>query len=140
VSAELWRRTGGFDEGYFMYWEDVDFGYRALGVGARVTLREDLVAVHDQGGTQGPRHGRAKSSLYYFYNCRNRLLFGERHLGRADLLRWLVLTPRVSWEVLLRGGRRQLLAQPRLAWSAASGGLAGMWAAARDLARLTGSR
>ncbi len=137
-SADLWRRTGGFDEGYFMYWEDVDFGYRAAGVGGRVALRQDLTAVHDQGGTQGPRRGRAKSSLYYYYNCRNRLLFGLRHLGPRDLFRWLVLTPQVSWEILLRGGRRQLLTQPRLAWSAAAGGLTGIWLAARHLARPTG--
>ena len=133
VHDEVWQRVGGFDEGFFMYWEDVDFGYRAVGVGAHVVLREDLVAVHDQGGTQGPRRGRAKSDLYYFYNCRNRLLFGVRHLGRSDLLRWLLSTPRVSWEILLHGGRRQLLESPRPAWSALRGGLSGMLLAARRL-------
>jgi len=134
-SADLWRGTGGFDEGYFMYWEDVDFTFRALSAGGRVTLRDDLTAVHDQGGTQGPRRGRAKSSLYYFYNCRNRLLFGVRHLDRADLLRWLISTPKVSWEVLLRGGRHQLVGRPQLAWSAASGGLVGIGYAIRRLAQ-----
>ncbi len=124
--GELWRRSGGFDEDYFMYWEDVDFTFRCLCQGGRVVVRDDLSAVHDQGGTQGPRRGRSKSALYYYYNCRNRMMFAVKHLDRAAVMRWWVKTPRVSWEVLLRGGRRQLLSQPRLAWSAASGGLAGM--------------
>lgn len=133
VHDEIWQRVGGFDESFFMYWEDVDFGYRTADLGAHVVLREDLVAVHDQGGTQGPRRGRAKSDLYYFYNCRNRLVFGVRHLSRGDLLRWLLHTPRVSWEILLHGGRRQLLQSPRPAWSALRGGLSGMLLAVRRL-------
>ena len=30
VHDELLDRIGGFDEGYFLYWEDVDLGYRAV--------------------------------------------------------------------------------------------------------------
>ncbi|MET0694738.1 MAG: glycosyltransferase family 2 protein [Propionibacteriaceae bacterium] len=126
VHRSLWERTGGFDETYFMYWEDVDFTFRALEVGGHVVVRDDLTGVHDQGGTQGPRRGRAKSDLYYFYNCRNRMLFAVQHLGSRDVARWWLRTPRVSWEILLHGGRRQLVESPRPAWSAARGGLAGM--------------
>src|SRR3954468_14296785 len=126
VHDELLSRIGGFDEGYFLYWEDVDLGYRAVAAGGSVILREDLVAVHDEGGTHGPRQGRAKSALYYRYNCRNRLAFAARHLDRRRLLRWVLATPAVSWEILLRGGRRQLLAQPSLAWAALAGSMAGL--------------
>ena len=125
VHDELLSRIGGFDEGYFLYWEDVDLGYRAVAAGGSVILRDDLIAVHDEGGTHGPREGRAKSPLYYRYNCRNRLLFAARHLDRRGLLRWLLSTPAVSWEILLRGGRRQLLHSPRLFLSAVRGALAG---------------
>jgi GT2 family glycosyltransferase len=133
MHRDLWLRLDGFASDYFMYWEDVDLNYRAHQLGARIVLRNDLTVVHDQGGTQGPRRGRAKSALYYYYNCRNRMLFASRHLGRRDLLRWLVRTPKVSGEILLRGGRRQLLAQPGLAWSAARGAAAGGRLALRSL-------
>jgi GT2 family glycosyltransferase len=132
LSAELDERLGGMAESYFLYWEDVDLSYRTLQAGGRVVVREDLVAVHDEGGTQG-RSGRAKSPLYYRYNCRNRLLFAARHLSRRDLLRWLVTTPAESWDVLMRGGRRQLLTAPGLAFSALRGSLAGAGAAVAAL-------
>ncbi len=126
VHDELLTRIGGFDEGYFLYWEDVDLGFRAVAAGATVVLREDLAAVHDEGGTHGEdRRGRAKSALYYRYNARNRLLFAARHLGRRALLRWVLTTPAVTWDILLRGGRRQLLREPALLWAAARGALAG---------------
>src|SRR4051794_19835785 len=30
LTAELWRLTGGFDDEYFLYWEDVDFSRRVV--------------------------------------------------------------------------------------------------------------
>jgi GT2 family glycosyltransferase len=125
VHRELFERIGGMAEEYFLYWEDVDFSVRAVAAGGRLVVRDDLVAVHDEGGTQG-RRGRAKSDHYYFHNSRNRLLFAARTLQRRDVLRWILLTPAVSREVLLRGGRRQLLESPRPLWSTVSGSCAGL--------------
>lgn len=105
---DAWTRVGGMDEDFFLYWEDVDFSLRCRAVGLSLVIRTDLVAVHDEGGTQ-ERHGNAKSATYYFYNCRNRLLFATRHLSRTRQLRWMATTPRESWAILLRGGRRQLV-------------------------------
>ena len=36
VPSELWDRTGGFDEEYFLYWEDVDFSRRVVAAGGRL--------------------------------------------------------------------------------------------------------
>jgi GT2 family glycosyltransferase/glycosyltransferase involved in cell wall biosynthesis len=135
VHDELFSRIGGYDENFFLYWEDVDLGYRAVAAGAAVVLREDLVAVHDEGGTHEGRRGPEKSALYYRWNCRNRLAFGARHLGRRQLLRWMLTTPAVSWEILLRGGRRQLLQAPGLLWAAAAGSVAGLRLALAGLVR-----
>jgi len=135
VSAQLWDRVGGLAEDYFMYWEDVDFNYRCAQVGATMILRDDLTVMHDQGGTQGPRHGRAKSALYYFYNARNRMLFAARHLDRGPVWGWWWRTPKVTWEILLRGGRRQLVDRPSLLLAAARGGLSGMVIGAKALTR-----
>lgn len=126
VHDALLSRIGGFDEDFFLYWEDVDLGFRGVAAGGTVVLRDDLVAVHDEGGTHGPRPGRAKSALYYRYNCRNRLVFAARNLDRRALLRWVLATPAVSWEILLRGGRRQLLHAPSLLVAAVRGSLAGL--------------
>jgi len=134
VSVQLWDRVGGLAEDYFMYWEDVDFNYRCAQAGATTVLRDDLTVVHDQGGTQGPRRGRAKSALYYFYNARNRMLFAARLLDRRQLWGWWWRTPKVTWEILLRGGRRQLVDQPRLLLAALRGGLTGMGIGLRALA------
>ncbi|WP_110007354.1 glycosyltransferase family 2 protein [Geodermatophilus normandii] len=125
VSAEMADRLGGYDEGYFLYWEDVDLSHRALAAGGSLVVRSDLVAVHDEGGTQGEREGDAKSDLYYRYNCRNRLVFAARNLSRRQLLGWLLRTPWVSWEILLRGGRRQLVHSPRPLLAAVRGSLEG---------------
>lgn len=133
VDRGLWDWVGGLDERYFMYWEDVDLSFRCRAAGARLILRRDLAAVHDQGGTQGPRRGRAKSALYYFYNCRNRMMFAVRHLPRPTIITWMVATPEVSYEIWLHGGRRQILESPGLILAAAQGGLVGLVGAARYL-------
>lgn len=100
-----------------------------------MVLRTDLVAVHDQGGTQGERRGRAKSPLYYHYNIRNRMVFAARLLARRQVARWLLLTPRVAYEVWLHGGRRQLWEEPRGVLAAARGAAAALAVGVRSLVR-----
>jgi GT2 family glycosyltransferase len=115
LSEELWRRVGGFDERYFLYWEDVDLSWRVVAAGGELEICDDASATHDEGGTQGTRRRFAegsKSNTYYYYNVRNRLLFGAIHLTDDELRRWLRVTRRVSREILLQGGRRQFLVHP----------------------------
>ena len=121
IPRAVWDLSGGFDEEYFLYWEDVDISVRAAERGARLLVVEDAIAVHDEGGTHRGHRQRpeAKSELYYYYNIRNRLLFAARHLDAADAEAW----NRTAWlnarQVLLRGGRRQFLrplAPLRAAW------------------------
>lgn len=131
-SVVLWREVGGFDDRYFLYWEDVDLSRRVTDAGATLLVRQDLTVVHDVGGTQG---GGGKSTVYYYYNCRNRLVFAAQHLDAAHVRRWLVRSPGYARAVLLRGGRRQLL-HP---WAPVSAVVRGTWAgvviALRALAR-----
>lgn len=124
--AEAFERIGGFSEQYFLYWEDVDFSRLAATRGLRLELRDDLRVVHDEGGTHTERGSRAKSPLYYYYNVRGRLLFGRRHLQGRDLGRWVLATPRQSYLIWLRGGRRQLVTAPRGAWAALRGMVSGL--------------
>ncbi len=135
---DLLERVGGFDEPYFLYWEDVDFSYRCSQAGAQLAVRDDLAVVHAGRGTQRPQRGLAKSNLYYRYNCRNRLLFAARRLPRRDVARWMLRTPVVSWRILLQGGRRQLLHSPWPLLATVAGSLAGLAIAARALIRPPG--
>lgn len=109
VSSELWLRVGGFDEEYFLYWEDIDFSHRVLDLGGALVL-SDAVVVHDEGGTHADeRPGQAKSATYYYYNIRNRLLYARKHMDDDAMKRWARSAPRVAYGVLLQGGRRQLV-------------------------------
>ena len=125
VATSAWTQVGGFDDAFFLYWEDVDLSVRLVRAGRRLVVRDDLVAVHDVGGTQEHAGTRRKSDLYYRHNCRSRLVFAARHLARRDQLRWVLGAPGFAWEVLLRGGRRQLLHSPRPVLAAARGTLEG---------------
>ena len=106
VHRNLWNVVGGFDVDFFLYWEDIDLSWRWVAAGGRIKVRQDLVAVHDAGGTQP---GTGKSATYFYYNCRNRLLFAAKHLSGRQALRWVVRTPAASKRILYRGGRRQLV-------------------------------
>ncbi|MDT4928026.1 MAG: hypothetical protein QOF92_893 [Pseudonocardiales bacterium] len=131
LRTDLFADIGGFDETYFMYWEDVDLSLRAIAVDARLVVREDLEIVHDSGGTQGPRRGHAKSPLYYRYNCRNRLVFAANRLPRGTVLRWMAFAPSESWRILMQGGRRQLIHSPRPLLAAVAGSVAGLMVAGK---------
>ena len=49
----LWQRLGGFDPGWFMYFEDADLCLRARLVGADVRVAAGLRLIHRGAGTQG---------------------------------------------------------------------------------------
>ena len=102
VHRTLWDRLGGMDPDYFMYWEDVDLSVRTVALGGTVRVVDDVVAVHDVGGTQQVANG--KSALHYYFNTRNRLLFAAKQLGPRDRLRWLLRTPADVRRVITRGG------------------------------------
>jgi GT2 family glycosyltransferase len=114
VSATLYEMLGGFDDDYFLYWEDIDLSFRVLEAGGRLLVMDDYHAVHDPGGTQATRRSKAKSATYVYYNTRNRLLFAARRLTDKQLTQWIDESRAVSWEILLRGGGRlDLLRRPR---------------------------
>lgn len=110
MSREMWDELQGFDEEYFLYWEDVDLSVRFIAAGGRLKVNRHLVAIHDEGGTQGIGSGSTgKSENYYYYNIRNRLYFAAKHLNRRLANRWLLNAPWISYQILRAGGRRQLL-------------------------------
>jgi GT2 family glycosyltransferase len=110
LSAELWDASQGFDDDYFLYWEDVDLSARVWAAGGTVRVETAVTAIHDEGATHGFRgRAQAKSPLYYYYNIRNRLLFAAKQLDQEGERRWRRTAPRLALLVLLQGGRRQFL-------------------------------
>jgi N-acetylglucosaminyl-diphospho-decaprenol L-rhamnosyltransferase len=82
VSAECWDACGGWDESYFLYSEETDFGLRARDLGYRTAFVPAAGAVHLQGdSTVSPglwallvankvrlhrrRHGRAAAAAFW---------------------------------------------------------------------------
>ncbi|PZU45669.1 MAG: glycosyltransferase family 2 protein [Microbacterium sp.] len=130
ISSTLWQRIGGFDDDYFLYWEDIDLSVRAVQAGGRLVVDAGIRAVHSAGGTQVEHtEQRGKSPIYYFYNVRNRLVFAAQHLDAASQRRWRRRSVQAAWSILLRGGRRQLLHPSRTlvpAWRGTRDGLAYM--------------
>jgi GT2 family glycosyltransferase len=111
LGVELWDRVGGFAPEYFLYWEDVEFSHRALDAGAELRVIDDAVGIHAEGGTHR-RSGateQQKSDTYYYYNTRNRLVYAARNLDDDDIRAWMANAWTVAREILLQGGRRQLL-------------------------------
>lgn len=109
LSMQMWDRAGGFDEDYFLYWEDVDFSRRVVEAGGRLRVVDDAVATHDEGGThEDPGSGRGKSATYYRYMIRNRLLFATKHLDADAIRRWRRTAVSNAWSIVMQGGRRQL--------------------------------
>lgn len=133
VSGRLWREVGGFDDSYFLYWEDVDLCRRVVTAGGRVRMEDSVVAVHDEGSSHRIDPSVAKSPVYYYYNTRNRLLYAAKHLDAAQQRRWVRATPLASYRVLLRGGRRQLVRVRSTWWPVMRGSWDGLrlWLAVR---------
>lgn len=131
TSDQLWQASGGFDDEYFLYWEDIDLSRRVVATGGRLTFASDIEAVHDEGGTHRAEdsNDRVKSETYYYYNIRNRFLFAARWLRPEQRgVRWALRTPAAVLSILLQGGRRQFLTSS-VPWRSA-------WRGVRDGRRL----
>ncbi|HWV50854.1 MAG TPA: glycosyltransferase family 2 protein, partial [Microbacterium sp.] len=111
ITRDVWELVEGFDDDFFLYWEDVDLSARLLAAGGEVVVVPDAVAWHDEGSTHkgAGQRAEAKSETYYYYNIRNRMLFAARHLDDVGIRAWRRTSLRAAKAILLRGGRRQFL-------------------------------
>lgn len=104
LPRSLFARLGGFDEGYFLHFEDLDLCRRVREAGWRVLLAGDVRVPHGKGGSS-----------------RHRPVFVDRHKHRG-LWRWLrkfdpaMRRPWVAVPVWLALWAHFLLRAPRLAY------------------------
>ena len=75
ISKKAFKTIGGMDESFFMYWEDVDFCYRARKAGIKMARAYPAEIHHGIGRTC---HKKSLYTTYYFQ--RNRMLFAKRYL------------------------------------------------------------
>ena len=137
IHASLWEWLGGFDEDYFLGWEDVDLSWRCVAAGGSVAVRDDVVAVRGTGGAGD----EGRSPVYVYFNCRNRLAFAATHLGRWRILGWLLLSPAYAVDVLRGAARRDPgRALGPLALAAVRGTLSGGALAVRKLVTASSPR
>ncbi|WP_428243562.1 glycosyltransferase family 2 protein [Gynuella sp.] len=96
IKAEVFENIGLMDEGYFMYFEDSEFCYRAAMSGWKVLNVPDAHVVHLRGGSspvKSQAHKR-KRLPRYFYESRTRFfyqLYGRSGLLAANIL-WILGT------------------------------------------------
>ena len=60
LERKAFERIGGFDEEFFLYFEDVDFCVRARQAGLGVTLVREAIVLHFESTSTGPR-GKSKA-------------------------------------------------------------------------------
>ena len=78
IKREALRQVGGFDEDFFMYYEDIDLCYRIAQAGWAVEYHPDVEWVHDY-RRQSALPGQWKLRLAHF---RSALLFLIKHLTK----------------------------------------------------------
>ena len=53
IRREVFAEIGLLDDGYFMYFEDVDFNFRARAAGWKLAVAEHTAVLHKEGGSTG---------------------------------------------------------------------------------------
>ena len=114
VRRELFEALHGFDERFFVYFEEVDFAYRAHKAGWRSLYLANTQAFHAGGGTSN----RVKARRL-FYSLRSRLLYAFKHFS------WIAAVGVLLVTLLVEPVSRSALALLRRSWS----GLRETWAA-----------
>lgn len=89
IRGETLAKTGGLDERFFMYGEDIDLSYRILSTGSKVVYFPESTIIHFKG------ESTKKASLQYvktFYGAMS--LYVNKHYSgqKSQVFRWFILT------------------------------------------------
>ncbi|NTU70159.1 glycosyltransferase family 2 protein, partial [bacterium] len=76
VNNEVYKRLGGFDEKFFVYYEEVDFCYRAKKQNYRTWYLSSASIYHKGGGLSE----KVKAERL-FYSLRSRLIYAKKHFS-----------------------------------------------------------
>ncbi|MGR9053407.1 MAG: glycosyltransferase family 2 protein, partial [Gammaproteobacteria bacterium] len=76
VRTELFKQMGGFDEHFFVYYEEVDFTKRVSELGYKTYYNADLKVIHQGGGSTQKVKG-----LRLYYLSHSKLIYIRKHFG-----------------------------------------------------------
>jgi GT2 family glycosyltransferase len=125
VRNSLFRKLGGFDERFFVYFEEVDFSLRAKYAGWDTYFLASVQCYHRGGGSSDQVKARR-----LYYSLQSRLFYAFKHFGRTQTAVLVLATlfiepfsriiqglisasPKRIWEVL-HGYALLYMAMPRI--------------------------
>lgn len=87
ISADLFRKSGGFPEDFLPIIEDVEFSHRLRRSGAVLTMNPDILVQHVFGFNllKSMRNAYRKSKYWTIYSLRNRDLLADSGTASAEL-------------------------------------------------------
>ena len=104
MKREVYEKTSGFDEDYFMYGEDLDLCYRIQQAGYKVYYVHETQIIHYKG------ESTRRSSLdetKFFYDAMH--LFVKKHLSSSLLVQFILRTAIGIRKILSFLGKRKLV-------------------------------
>lgn len=108
VRGQLFDKLDGFDERFFVYFEDLDFSYRAKKLGFYSYYLTSTKAYHKGGGSS-----EKVKDVRLFYSLRSRILYGYKHFSWLPATILVLLTllvepwTRLVWNII-RGANEEL--------------------------------
>ncbi len=76
ISSKVFQSVGGFDENFFVYFEDLDLSYRLYKQGFSSYYLADVQSFHKGGGTSD-----SIKSTRIFYSIKSRILYAYKHFN-----------------------------------------------------------
>lgn len=86
---EIFEKLGGFDEDYYLYWEETDFAWRAWLAGYQVLFAPNITVWHAYGTKEkGKQYYKRRQKFYRpaYFGCRNMITTLIKNLGLKKLI------------------------------------------------------
>ncbi len=82
TTPKIWKSVKGFDQRYFLYYEDADLSMRILQKRKEIVFEPNAVLYHSNAGSSDG----SGSSLHSYYQTRNRIRFGLTYASKKTKL------------------------------------------------------
>ena len=94
VRMSIWQQTEGFDESFFLYYEDDDVCQRLFDARHSILLDPSIRVTHKSRGSVGGKRRWRSEYLRGFHHAQSKILFTRTYKGShaARHLHWKVLT------------------------------------------------
>lgn len=92
IKNEVFKKIGLFDEKYFLYYEDVDFCWRAKKAGFRLGIAEHFTVFH-----KTKKNQKEKQLMEYFL-ARNHMLFVKKQAPLPVKIREIIRLPKTIFD------------------------------------------